>query len=210
QLWLRKDYTNFPFKNNVNGITDFWGKKSQQVGFLDEEVMVIHRAYARKVMDTYRQVYGNQYNPYIKIMNEPAHHGDAEHFHRIMYFHEDIVENVLKQFTTLDRIIVDGTGSEGTIGEIKHRHKCPKPKVCDRGGWHGKKGYANEVVMEKHGCSKWKHFSEMQRIVNSPIPVRRYTEDGAWDELGTVEEQGYMMNQLALVYRASGFKPIFC
>jgi len=212
QLWMRKDYTNHIFRNNVNGITDFWGKKSQQVGFLDEEVMVIHRAYARKVMETYKEVYGNEYKPYlpnIKVMNEPAHHGDNEHFHRIMYFHEDIVENVLLEYTDLEHIIVDGTGSEGTIGELKHRHKCPKPKACDRGGWHGKRGYANEVVMEKHGYSKWEHFSEMQRIVNSPIPERVYTEDGAWDDLGTVEEQGYMMKQLALVNQASGFRPIF-
>jgi hypothetical protein len=206
---MRKDYTNHIFRNNVNGITDFWGKKSQQVGFLDEEVMVYHRAYARKVMETYQEVYGNQYKPYVKIMNEPAHKGDGEHFHRIMYFHEDIVENVLLKYTTLDRIIVDGTGCEGTIGELKHRHRCPKPASCDRGGWHGEKGLANKVVMEKHGYSKWKHFFEMQRIVNSPIPERVYTEDGAWDDLGTVEEQGYMMKQLALVNQASGFRPIF-
>lgn len=222
QLWMRKDYTNNVFKNNHSGITDFWGKKSQQVGFLDEEVMVIHRAYAKKVMDTYREVYGNQYKPYVKIMNEVAHHGNAEHAHRIMYFHEDIVENVLLDYTDLELIIIDGTGCEMGIGEVKHIHKCPKKKVCDRGKKHGKKGYANKVVMERHKFSTWADFHEMQRMVNSPIPEAIYTEDGggrAEDgkyrvprtgmRLGSPEQQGYMMKQLALVNQASGFRPIF-
>ena len=210
QLWMRKDYINYPFKNNVNGITDFWGKKSQQVEYIDVEVMIHHRAYARKVMETYREVYGSQYKPYVKIMNEPAHHGDAEHFHRIMYFHQDIVENVLLEFTDLNRIYVDGTGSEGTIGELKHRHRCPKPSACTREGRHGKRGYANLVVMEKHKYSKWANFPDMTRIINSPIDERRYTEDGMRNERGTVAEQKHMMTQLAKIYKDDGFRPIFC
>lgn len=222
QLWMRKDYINYPFKHNVNGITDFWGKKSQQVGFLDEEVMKIHRAYARKVMDTFVKVYGKDYKPWVKVSpNEAAHHGNTEHFHRIMYFCEDIYETVLSDYTMLDHIICDLTSCEGTIGELRELHKCPRPAKCDRGGMHGKGGYDRLVVGEKHKRSVWEDFPNLQRLfrVNK---ARRFTEDGGsltgkggitlpnGINLGTPEQQGYMMRKLAEFYKTTGRKAIFC
>lgn len=213
QLWMRKDYSNYPFKNNVNGVNDFW----------DKDAMPYHRAYAVKVMDTFEEVYGTEYKPYVKIMNEVAHHGDGKKYHQIMYFHEDIVENVLLDYTTLDHIICDLTGCEGTLGELREIHRCPKPASCDRGGKHGKKGYDRLAVGEKHKYSTWADFHEIQRFVNSANKARRFTEDGggrAEDgdytvprtgmKLGNPEQQGYMMKQLAQIYQASKKKVIFC
>jgi len=213
QLWMRKDYINYPFKNNVNGVTDFW----------DKDAMPYHRAYARKVMDTFVEVYGKQYNPYVKIMNEVAHHGEGKKYHQIMYFHEDIVENILMDYTTLSHIICDLTGCEGTLGELREPHNCPKKATCDRNGRHGKPEHDRLAVGEKHKYSTWADFSEIKRFVNSANKARRFTEDGggrAEDgkytvsrtgmKLGNPEQQGYMMKQLALIYKATKKKVIFC
>ena len=212
QLWMRKDYSNYPFKNNVNGVTDFW----------DKDAMIYHRAYARKVMDTFKEVYGNGYKPYVKIMNEVAHHGDGKKYHQIMYFHQEIFENVLTGYTTLDHIICDLTGCEGTLGELREPHNCPKSSVCDRNGRHGKPSYDRLAVGEKHKYSTWADFSEIKRFINSANKARRFTEDGggrAEDgdytvprtgmKLGSAEQQGYMMTKLANIYNNTGKKVIF-
>jgi len=212
QLWMREDYINAPYGNNVDGIRGFW----------DAQAMPVHRKYVRKVMGTYRKVYGTDYKPWVKVSpNEVAHVGSGKKFHRIMYFCEDIWENVLQAYTTLDHIICDLTGCEGTIGELREPHDCPKPSDCDRGGRHGKKGCNRLAVGEKHERSVWEDFPDLPRLflVNK---TRRFTEDGGsmtkgggitlpnGINLGTPGQQGYMMRNLAQFYKATGRKAIFC
>jgi len=221
QPYMRKDYVNYPFENNANGITDFWGKERQQVGLLDEEVMRIHRAYYQKIMEIYQEVYGPDYKPYIKVSpNEVAHHGNGERLHRIMYFCEQMYEKVLYKYTDLEHIVVDVTGCEGAIGELKHRHRCPRPASCDRDGWHGKKGYDNFAIPERHGYSTWSDFAEIS--LKSPIPMKRLTEDGGGRTgdgnitikkgvvVGDPEQQAYMMTELAKIYKETGKRFVFC
>jgi len=214
QLYMREDYSNYPFKNNMNGVNDFW----------DAGAWFYHRAYARKVMDTFQQVYKNEYKPYVKIMNEVAHNGDGKKFHRIMYFHQELFERVLSDYTDLGHIICDLTGCEGTLGELRERHNCPKPAVCDRGGKHGKREYDRLAVGEKHKFSTWADFGDVKRFfLRSANKARRFTEDGggrAGDgryevphtgmKLGDPEQQGHMMTQLAKAYKTTGKKVIFC
>ena len=201
QLWMRRDYINYPYKNNVNGVTDFY----------DSAAMPFHRAYARKVMQTYRDVYGKTYNPYIKVSpNEVAHKGDYVKYHEIMYFCEDIYEKVLREFTTLSHIICDLTGCEGTMGELREPHNCSRPNASNcRGGRHGKRGYDRWAVGEKHKYTRWGDFPELKPLFRAN-KVRRFTEDGAKTNRGTPEEQAYMMTQIANFYRDTGRKPIFC
>ena len=213
QLYMRKDYSNYPFQKNVNDVTDFW----------DKDAMIYHRAYTRKIMEAFKEVYGDDYKPYVKIMNEVAHHGDGKKYHQIMYFHQELFEMVLTGYTTLDHIICDLTGCEGTLGELRDRHNCPKPANCDRDGKHGKKSYDRLAVGEKHKYSTWTDFADIKRYLRSANKARRFTEDGggrAEDgnytvprtgmKLGDPEQQGYMMNQLAKAYKTTGKKAIFC
>jgi len=214
QLWMRNDYINYPYRNNCNGVNDLW----------DPDAMRFHYLYVTWVMGAYREVYGSDYNPHVKVSpNEVAHHGSGAKLHEIMYFCERVCKDVLLNYTILEHIIFDLTGCEGSMGEMRNCHKCSKPGACDRGGWHGLNIYDRLAMGEKHKYSTWADFFEIQRFINSANRWRRFTEDGGGRaddgdftvprtgmKLGSPAQQGHMMRQLALIYQATGKRVTFC
>ncbi len=159
-----------PFEQNMNGVKGFWTKEARPYQL----------ELARKVGDTYRKVYSKNYKPWVKIMNEPSHGRSGIRFHEVMYLHEDIYEEALKEYTTLNHIIGDLTLCEGSLGELREPHGCPKPKAKNcRGGKHGKVGYNRLAVGEKHKVSTLPDMKKrnLKRLFLRN-KVRKFTEDG--------------------------------
>lgn len=181
ELFMRPSYCKLPFTKNVNGVGGFWSPEARPYQL----------ALAQRVMDTYLKVRGRPPRK-IKIGNEFDHGGNAQSFHDIMYFNEDIYKKVLMQYIPpkhLRKIIAGLTLCEGAGGELRERHTCAKPEACDRGGWHGTEGWPRSDT-EKHGFSALPDFRELidigegfmvERIVlylGSANRYRNFTEDG--------------------------------
>jgi len=172
QLWMRPAYCEFPFRENknVNGLTRFYSDKSA----FYQSLM------AEWIMETYRKVYGPDYNPTVKIMNEPPHHS-GKSFHTVMYFHEMIYKDVLAQYLPLKNLHLDLHSSEAPIGELREDHPCPKPDDCDRNKRHGQDGYGRSAIGEKHAFSTKTDFvnllNQEKNFFTSGNPVRYFTED---------------------------------
>ena len=212
QLWMRLDYTNAVYKNNVNSVTNFW----------QPEAMSYHRQYVNWIIQTYEEA--DVYNPYIKIMNEPSH-SSGEQFHRLMYFHEMLWQEVLFEYTDISRIVCDLTGSEGTAGELREPHNCPKPADCDRGGRHGKAWYSryrgNAAVGEKHKRATWAdHDGRTLRAMRGNYK-RRFTDDGGGEmgdgryvvrgiKLADGGQAEFLGAKLAGIQKETGHYPVQC
>jgi len=199
QLFMAFGYNRYPFENNRQGI------RARKIW--DERIREYQLALARRTMETYREVYGDDYRPFVKICNEPAHHGDADLFHRIMYFHQDVFERALAASTDISHLIIDISGCEGSIGELKEwepRERCPKrgSPLCREGG-HGKDQYDRLAVGEVHGYStkmdwirpriwnarRGEWVDNIDPYFGSANRARRFTEDAGGrngDGLGAV------------------------
>ena len=168
QFFMRKRYQLDPFQNNDQGIVarDMWDKK-----IFPYQVQMV-----KKIMDCYKVIYetdeGYDYSPWVKVANEWGHSGNADKFHKIMFFHRDIYESVLRYYTKLNRVCVDVSLSEGAIAELMEPHKCPK---CPEK--HGKPEYNRLAVPEWHGFSTKEDFVS-EEFLKGKDKVRKYTEDG--------------------------------
>lgn len=169
-LFMSFGYNDYPFRNNTNGVTRFWSDKA----------IPFQQAFADKIMATYEMVYGENYKPWVKIINEASHGGNTEMFHRIMDFHKEIWD-ALKQYTDLQHTIVDISHCEGALGKLREPHKCPK---C--GQMHGTDGYDRLAMGEVHGFSTITDFKRgvdggTKEIIDiyygSANKRRRFTED---------------------------------
>lgn len=192
EIFMRQSYVNLPFTLNKNGVKD---------GLFDPAARKYVIRLAQWLMEEYREVYGPDYIPEVKIANEMSHGGNPDKLHRIMYFHEDVYQKALRPYIPvkhLKNVICDLTGCEGSGGELRGRHKCSKAANCDRGGWHGHKGwprsnterhkicapkdYRELVPTKKWNKSKkiWEDVMKERVIVylNSANKYRRFTEDG--------------------------------
>ena len=170
-LFMREMYCCLPFDKNVNGVCGFWSPEARPYQI----------AYARKVCETYKKVYGTNYKPTIKIANEMMHRGKCQKFHDIMEFHADIFFDGLCDFITLNETIADYTGSEGCGAELLELGKvgsCPKPSCCyNLQHRHGKVGQGRKIWFEQHGVSTLTDAIRNKPKQSGGRPKQRLTED---------------------------------
>jgi len=128
-LFMGFGYNKYPFENNFNGVRRFleFGKPMDQ-----QPALPFQLAFAKKTIQTYKKVYGENYNPWIKFINEPAHAGSGSKFHDWMYWHEAMYRGELETETLLSRCVFDMSACEGVLGEIREPHLCPKQGACDK------------------------------------------------------------------------------
>lgn len=214
-MMMREDYCWYPFHNNVNGID----------GINSPEALDVILAYMQKAVAIYIEVFDK--TPMVIPYNEPAHHGNSDRFHKIMYDHEAMWEQALKSLgCKLKDVWPDLTLCEGSAGELIEPHDCPKPHGCGRGGRHGKDGQDRKVLGIKHGFTTLSDFmvevspglTRLQNMVQSANHWRLYTED--WHDpvgdgkylagpfklpLGDAQQQHEMMLELIRVWKEDGF-----
>lgn len=189
-LLMREDYIKDVFTYNVNNVHGFW----------DPGAWKYIRKYVLKVMRCYRKVYGPNYKPRVIIANEMSHGGNPEKFHDIMYFHLDIKNLLVPEFTSLKHIWVDLTKCEGAGGELREDHPCPYPGASNcRGGRHGAPGQDRLFLGIKHKFTTLADFmlvlsngkTKLQNMIDSVNHWREYTEDGG----GEVEDGNYIIQR---------------
>ena len=130
---------------NVQGIEDFY----------TPEAKAVQSAYVFDCIHWLLDIFGTGYKPTVLLINEPAHYGDDDAAHEIAEWHRDIGDYAL-QWTTPDRLWVDGSHSEYAHAYFVEPQKCPK---CER--WLGRAEYSNRPVRsESHGCSTLQGFQE--------------------------------------------------
>ena len=144
QAFMDGVYNEFPFKNNVNDINGFWSSEA-----FDAEIRFV-----RKILMAIKEVWGNNYVPYIKFINEPrlsaptVHDGD----HIIADWHRDMYLSI-SGLTDLKHIIVDNSMREATLSQLIHfspgEERCPK---CNK-PWDNKPEYDRLITHEKHGVT---------------------------------------------------------
>ena len=114
------------------------------------------------------------------------------YFAEIMYFHEKVYEQVLKDYTVPSKVIIDISHCEGALDELREPHECPKPGDCDRRGIHGKSIYNRGMkgfLAEQHGFSTWEDYNKIfewqgkqyhliDLFLGSANKRRKFTEDG--------------------------------
>lgn len=168
-------YCYYPFRHNSNGVRGFWSN-----GALKHHLNLM-----KKVCQVMRSVYGEDYQPPIKMINEPIHGGDHNKFHVIGRWHVEMWEKALKNYTKLPRIILDVSHCEAAAGEFDKRRKC---HVC--GKWQGNDDYLDadgfrQVIPGYHGVSIIENlktedghgFTKM-RFLTSAWKKVKFSEDG--------------------------------
>ena len=169
---MREDYCSYPFTHNVNGID----------GINSPEGLEVTLAYMRKATEMYIDVYGKF--PRIIPWNERDHYGDGKMFHKIMYDHRAVRDEVVIPLGgKYSDIYPDITLCEGAAGELIEPHgDCPKPGDCDQNSWHGKDGQHRR----KGGLVSFKHrvstntdaIERLGNMIGSGNAERFFTEDG--------------------------------
>ena len=141
----RYNFPAFTRNLNVQGIEDFY----------TPEAKAVQSAYIFDCIHWLLDIFGPDYKPTVLLMNEPAHYGDDTAAHEIADWHKEIGDYVL-QWTTPDRLWVDGSHSEYAHAWFVGPQKCPK---CER--WLGRDEYSNRPVRsESHGCSTLQGFQD--------------------------------------------------
>ena len=142
----RYDY--YPFEHNHNGVKRFWTK----------EALPFQMALAIKALEIVKKVYGKNYQPYWKPINEPIHGGDHDKGHIIAEWHRDMWFAV-KELSDLRHLIIDKSHSEYALAQlVRHSgdgncHHCGKP-------WDNKKEYDRLLIPEEHGVSILENLKE--------------------------------------------------
>jgi len=183
EFWVSVEmdrYCYYPFEHNVNGVKGFWTPKA----------LKHHLNLMKKTCQVTRSIRGEDYQPPIKPINEPAHWGDHELFHTIGRWHVEMWEKALKQYTKLTRIILDGSHCEAALGEFDKRQKC---HICGR--WQGNDVYLDadgfrQVIPEYHGVSIIQnlttpdgHGLTKMRFLTSAWKKVKFSEDGGAEGL---------------------------
>jgi len=211
-LMMKEEYCAYPFENNINGIS----------GINSPEAWPVIRDYMRRVVEIYVEIFGKF--PKIIPWNEPDHRGSGKAYHKIMYDHEAVRDEVVipggGEYTD---IWPDITSCEGGPAELIELHgNCPKPGDCDRNGWHGKDGQHRRkggLMSIKHDVSTLADVLErMGNMVGSGNAQRMFTEDGGGRHgdgryragpfkipCGDADQQYEMMCELIRVDQEEGF-----
>ena len=213
---MREDYAWYPFANNVNGID----------GINSPEALEVKLAYMRKAIEMQIEVFGKF--PNIIPWNERNHYGDGDNYHKIIYDHKAVRDEVVIPLGgKYSDIWPDITLCEGAAAELFEAHPCSKPAYCKSGGVHGKEGQHRRkggLMSIKHGFTTLADFmvvlpngdTKLEHIVKSGNDQRMYTEDGNGTvgdgryvvrgyRMGDAGQQYVMMKELIRVWKSAGF-----
>ena len=166
-------YNYGPFENNINGVTRFW----------TDEAFYFQKQFAEKICQILEKYFSDYW---IKPINEAAHYGDAELFHRIGAWHRDLWGQVLNRYIPIRHLILDSSMSEGVFMYLIDVTACPKPRAdgsCDAG--HGNPDYDradpyNSVLPESHTITTYHSLvREAEPGVNAMIGI----ENSKWTRL---------------------------
>jgi len=217
---MREDYAWYPYAHNINSVN----------GINSPEALEVKLAYMKTALEMQIEIFGED-KPFPKIIpwNERDHRGSGEAFHKIMYDHRAVRDEVVIPLGgKYSDIWPDITLCEGASGELRELHgDCPKPGDC--GGWHGQDGQHRRkggLMSIKHGFTTLADYmvevspgvTRLQNMINSGNSQRMFTED--WHDcvgdgkylagpfklpLGNAQQQYEMMKALIQVWKDHGF-----
>jgi len=166
-LFMSGAYNDIPFRRNVNGVRRF----------TSPEALPFQKHFARKVCETYKEVYGDDGKTRIKILNEGQHGGSTDAFHWLGEFHRDIAETLLK-YISISRIKVDVSHSEGCQIYLNEPLPCGK---CDQ--IHGDSRFDradpnNSILCESHQNSIIENLVGTEKLMFLNSKWKRYELSG--------------------------------
>lgn len=187
----RYDYG--PFENNINGVRRFW----------TDVAFPYQAAFAEKICQILDKYFDNYW---IKPINEAAHRGGQDMFHRIGDWHRDIWEDVLSKHMRIKYLILDSSMSEGVFMHLIDVTDCPKPYY--EGEEHGNEKYDRKypnksILPEAHSVSTKESLLDddtMMGIENSRWRRLKFHGDGSYLGNWQLGNTSFRQGDVAEVY----------
>ena len=174
-----------PFGNNINGVDGFWTNPAIQFQI----------KFIKRLMNLQKEVRGENYKPWIKICNEPAHWGNQAKFCLIGDWHKRMFFEGALPFTYYWKIIIDISHCEGAYdweNELRQSDYCGDIRgyaEADR----SKK--TKSILAEKHGFCIPENIPEQGVL---------FYLDSKWCKYKWSCDGGANQNEAAAGYRIPG------
>ncbi len=167
-----------PFENNINGVNDFWSV----------EAYIYQKALSEKACQIMKDVFGDDYDPTIKPLNEGAHYGNIDQFHVLGQWHRDLWNDVFSKYTTIERMVFDVSMSEGVQIYENEILLCGKPYIP--GEKHGNPEHDRaditlSILAETHSVATKANLIGNEKLEYLGSKWRRYKFHGDGSDSGT-------------------------
>ncbi len=172
----RYDYG--PFENNINGVNDFWADEAYQ----------FQVAFAVRVCQVFDKVFGVDYDEWIKPLNEGAHNGNIDKFHKLGQWHRDLWNDVFSNYTTIGHMVFDVSMSEGVQiyeNEILLCGKPYHPGETHGNPQHNRNDVTRSVLAETHNVATKADLIGSEKLNFLSSKWRRYKLHGDGSNSGT-------------------------